>query len=55
MSFSWSKHLQKNQEMIAQNEKLREEMQAKEEEHNKVLREVLTELKKHKTEAGQYR
>ena len=37
--------LQKNQEMIAENQKLREEMKAKDEENNKVLREVLTELK----------
>ena len=37
--------LQKNQEMIAENQKLHEEMKAKDEECNKVLREVLTELK----------
>ncbi|XP_067025261.1 uncharacterized protein [Acropora muricata] len=37
--------LHKNQQMIAENQKLREEMKAKEEEHSKVLREVLTELK----------
>ena len=37
--------LHKNQQMIAENHKLREEMKAKEEEHSKVLREVLTELK----------
>ena len=37
--------LHKNQQMIAENQKLREEMKAKEEEHGKVLREVLTELK----------
>ena len=38
------KTLQKNNEMIAENQKLREEMKAKEENHNKVLREVLNEL-----------
>lgn len=37
--------LHKNQQMIAENQKLREEMKAKEEEHSKVLRKVLTELK----------
>ena len=35
---------QKNNEMIAENQTLREEMKAKEENHNKVLREVLNEL-----------
>ena len=39
------KTLQKNNEMIAENQKLREEMKAKEENHNKVLREVLTSLR----------
>lgn len=32
--------LHKNQQMIAENQKLREEMKAKEEEHSKVLPEV---------------
>ena len=40
----FEKTLQKNNEMIAENQKLREEMKAKEENHNKVLREVLNEL-----------
>lgn len=38
------KTLQKNEEMITENQKLREEMKAKDEEHNRVLREVLNEL-----------
>ena len=40
----FEKTLQKNNEMIAENQKLREEMKAKEENHNKVRREVLNEL-----------
>ena len=35
---------QKNQEMITENQKLGEEMKAKDEEHNRVIREVLNEL-----------
>ena len=43
---------QKNQEMITENQKLGEEMKAKDEEHNRVLREVLNELQNMNDDVG---